>query len=255
MFYQFNHPATVDYFRIETGVNFSFPTHIHECFELITVCSGQMQVRIDGRTESLQAGESVLIFPHQTHSMESGECRHHLCIFSPKLVSAYVARHAGAIPQSNRLILPPELLAQVLKMDETDGLLAKKGLLYLVCDAFEKGREYLPRSEKASGLIGHVFLYIEKNYKDKCDLRGLAATLGYDYAYLSRYFKKTVGMGFNTYVNIYRLEHACFLLENGVGSILECAEECGYPSIRSFNRNFKLHFGMTPHEYLSRSRR
>ncbi len=252
MFYQIIHPAAVDHFRIETAENFSFPAHIHECFELITVRSGQMQVRIDERCEQLRAGESVLIFPNQIHSLESAECEHHLCIFSPKLVSAFSSRRAHLLPESGRLTLPPFLLEELLKATEEESVLAKKGLLYFICDFFDQGRAYLPRRTDKQELRDKIFLYIEQNYKEKCDLKGLAAALGYDYAYLSRYFKRAVGIGFNSYVNIYRLNHACYLLENGKGSILSCAEESGFPSIRSFNRNFKLHFGLTPNEYLRR---
>ncbi|MBQ6946696.1 MAG: AraC family transcriptional regulator [Clostridia bacterium] len=254
MFYQFNHPATADYFRIESGTNFSFPAHIHECFELITVYSGTMRVNIDEQTEQLHAGESVLIFPGQTHSMDSALCQHHLCIFSPKLVPAFFSAHSQMMPKSARLTLPPLLLEETLNIEETASILAKKGLLYLICDTFDKGRVYLPRAEKAQGLIEKIFLYITQNYKETCDLKSMAAQLGYDYAYLSRFFKRTTGISFNKYVNMYRLDHACFLLENGTGSILTCAIESGYPSIRSFNRNFKSHLGLTPNEYLRQKR-
>ncbi len=250
MFYQFNHPATADYFRIEEGTDFSFPAHLHECFELITVCSGQMQVRIDDGCEWLQAGQSVLVFPGQTHSMASEKCRHHLCIFSPKLVSAFAAGRAQLLPENSRLTLPPYLLEKMLDATEKDSIPAKKGLLYLICETFDQGRVYHRRTDKTPGLIGKIFHYIEKNYRETCNLKGLAAALGYDHAYLSRFFKRTTGMGFNHYLKVYRLEHARFLLEQGGGSILECAQESGYASIRSFNRNFKEHFGLTPNEYL-----
>ena len=57
-------------------------------------------------------------------------------------------------------------------------------------------------------------------------------------------------MSFNSYVNIYRLNNAYYLFENTDGSILSAAIDSGFKSVRSFNHNFKKHFGMTPNEYI-----
>ena len=60
-------------------------------------------------------------------------------------------------------------------------------------------------------------------------------------------------MSYNSYVNVCRLNNAGYLLKNFDLSILECAIESGYKSLRSFNRNFKEYFGMTPIEYRHKS--
>ena len=49
MFYEFKHIGSSDYFVKEYGENFSFPPHMHLCFELITVLEGEMSVTVDGR--------------------------------------------------------------------------------------------------------------------------------------------------------------------------------------------------------------
>lgn len=252
MFYQFSHPATADYFLAEQGENFSFPAHIHECFEIIWVDAGKMQVSVGGAEIVLRAGQAVLIFPNQHHSMESRSCRHRLCIFSPKLVPAFTAKRAKSLP-SQAIFTPPAALLEALYV--SDNTIRRKGLLYLLCDEFDRGREYRTWERRGGEPMEKIFRFIERNYKERCTLQALAAELGYDYAYLSRYFKKTVGMGFNCYVNCYRLNHACFLFDNGKTEILECAAESGYESVRSFNRNFKAHFGLTPHEYLKRNQK
>lgn len=94
-----------------------------------------------------------------------------------------------------------------------------------------------------------IFAFVEESFASDCSLKKLAEKIEYDYAYLSRIFRKIVGISYNAYVNHYRLSHACYLMENTDFSIIQCAMESGYESIRSFNRNFKAYLGMTPTEY------
>ena len=52
------------------------------------------------------------------------------------------------------------------------------------------------------------------------------------------------------YVNDFRLSHACRLLtDNRNFTIQAIADESGYSSLRSFQRQFKENLGMTPVEY------
>ena len=44
-----------------------------------------------------------------------------------------------------------------------------------------------------------------------------------------------------------------YLMDNTDGSIMQCALESGFDSIRSFNRNFKERFAITPVQYRKRT--
>ncbi len=94
-----------------------------------------------------------------------------------------------------------------------------------------------------------IFTFVDKNFDNDCSLTDLAKEIGYNYSYLSRYFKNIVGVTFNEYVNNYRLNHACYLIKNNSVSILQCALESGFVSLRTFNRSFKQRFGITPTQY------
>ena len=106
--------------------------------------------------------------------------------------------------------------------------------------------------EDNENVPAQIFEFVEKNYNDNCELLSLAENTGYSYSYLSRYFKNITGISFNTYKNRYRINKACYLMDNFNYSILHCALESGYKSIRSFNRNFKNTLGITPIEYRSK---
>ena len=61
MFYEYNHLGSPDYLKIEKNKNFSFPSHLHQCFEIIIILSGEMDVIIDGKKYTLKKGEASLV--------------------------------------------------------------------------------------------------------------------------------------------------------------------------------------------------
>lgn len=248
MFYQFHHLGSPDYLKVEKGKDFSFPPHLHQCFEIIVILDGTMDVTVDGKVHTLAAGQSVLIFPNQIHAMRSSRSRHLLVIFSPRLVQAYASRLADRVPEDNAFFPDGYLVEGLSKLHEA-GKEMRKGILYALCGQFDEGARYRERGADNKNLLYRIFSYVEQRYAEECTLGAMAETLGYDYSYLSRYFKKAVGLSFNEYVNHYRLSQSCYLLENSDRSILQCAMESGFSSIRSFNRNFKEQFGITPVQY------
>lgn len=251
MFYEFKHPMRADYFEVETGTDFDFPAHMHHCFEFVTVTDGSMTVSADGNDYTITKGKGILIFPNQIHSFSTSDSsRHILCLFSPNLVSAFSNSVKGKLPLDNSFELDDYLLDILARVSEED-VLEIKGILYLIASSFGKKASYIASQDAPIPLLYRIFRFIEDNYRDKCSLSALAVDIGYDYAYLSRYFKKTVGMSYNDYVNNYRLNHACYLLTNTEKSVLEVSCECGFNSLRSFNRNFKELIGRSPAHYRS----
>ena len=125
----------------------------------------------------------------------------------------------------------------------------KKGLLYSLCGQFNKTAEYVKKNADGQSLLYKIFSFVEENFNTDCSLSSLANIIGYDYSYLSRYFKKTIGISFNSYVTNYRLSYACYLMENTEQSILQCAYNSGFASLRNFNRCFKESFNITPSHY------
>lgn len=249
MFYQFNHLGSPDYLKLEIGENFSFQPHLHQCFEIIIILSGEMQITVDQKDFTLKKNEALLIFPNQIHSLRSDKCKHMLCIFSPKLVQAFSSKLAGKTPVNNKFI-PDEYLVNALsKLNPQSKTSERKGVLYSLCSQFEKNAEYILKTTDKQNLLYKIFSFVENNYKKECSLTELAASTGYDYSYLSRYFRKTVGISFNAYVNHSRLSHACYLMKNSDMPIIQCAYDSGFTSLRSFNRNFKAYYKITPAEY------
>ncbi len=245
MLYELKHPIISDYFKIEKGHNYNFPPHIHRHFEFIAVTDGELTVTVGQREYVLSKRRALLIFPNQIHALVSKkENSHILCIFSPELVKAFSKNVSSKLPTDNSFEVS-EFYVDRLKRGDFDTIDAK-GFLYSVCGEFAKDAKYIDTERQSTDLLLRILAFVEENRNGECTLKKLSESISYDYAYLSKYFKRTVGISFCDYVNAYRLGDACYLLKNTTKPITDIALECGYKSIRSFNRNFKQSFGVTP---------
>ena len=87
-------------------------------------------------------------------------------------------------------------------------------------------------------------------------LREVSAAIGSNMKYLSLYLNKMLGLTFYEYVNKFRVEEACVLIQrmerDGRRNMAEVAQLSGFNSLSSFNRYFKKEKGVTPKEYYYR---
>ena len=253
MFYETRNSLSADLVKIERGVDFSFPAHMHSSFELITVTEGEMEVTVDGNTYQLGELDALLIFPHQTHSFATkGTSKHFLCIFSTKLVSAFDNLHASSIPTDSRMKLSKEVLDRLERMSNAESVIGVKGALYSICADFDMQRSSAGRRDYDGDLMHKIIDFVKYHYKEECSLAALSQYTSYHYAYLSKFFRERFGVSFTEYVNRYRISKACYLLGNGREAVLNIALDSGYATLRSFNRSFKAVMGMTPTEYRSK---
>lgn len=253
MFYESENLLSVDEPKFECGLDFSFPPHLHGSFELVSVTEGEMRVTVDGKECTLKAGEAILVFPNQVHALstESHSC-HFLCIFSPKLVQAYSKVFLTKVPE-NACFTPSPFLLEELKNDRVRGnLLSLKGILYALCGEFDRTAVYKARENASETLLFRIFEFVETNFRGDASLSALSLHTSYHYVYLSKYFRECTGIPYAEYVSRYRVSEACYALQNTDRTILQTALDCGFDSLRSFNRNFKKIVGITPSEYRGR---
>ena len=251
MVYEFQNSLRDDFIRIINGGRFNSPPHLHNSFEFIRITGGEMIIKIDGAPISLQAGDSLLIFPNQIHEFKDvNDSAYFICIFSPNLVSAFTKSTDSKIPSSNLFTPSKSTLSLITdkNFDKEKNILRKKSALYALCADFDEGASYVKRCSN-DHLISKIFVFIEENFKRKCTLEALSSHTGYHYVYLSRFFKQYTGLTFIECVNRYRIYEACRLLKASEMSILQIAYECGFDSLRTFNRVFKRLSGSSPTEW------
>ena len=86
----------------------------------------------------------------------------------------------------------------------------------------------------------------------ECTLRELAATSKIPLHHLSKLINSHQHMNFSDFINQYRVQYACHLLNDKTKQNLTLeaiGTECGFGSRSNFNRAFKKHTGQTPTEY------
>ena len=244
MFFESQHSLNGNEFVLSEEASLSFPIHIHRSFEYFEQIKGSTVVFIGNKRYHFREGESVLIFPLQPHSYSSknnGLMR--LCIFSPEMVAEFYKSNESRIPADNKFVCT---LSNKLSLDN---VFYKKSLAYFICAEFEKGRKYIEPSDKSENkLLVDLLLFADENYCNSCLLRDAAVKIGYDYAYISKFFKRRVGISFRQYVNNLRIKESKSLLRSGK-SIEQILESCGFSSLRSFDRVFRKETGITPSDY------
>lgn len=94
-----------------------------------------------------------------------------------------------------------------------------------------------------------ILSYIEMNYMDDISLEMLARTVYLTPAYLSRFFKKQLGVNFYEYLKKVRLRHAVEELRETDHKIIDIAIANGFSGATVFNRAFQETYHLSPKQY------
>lgn len=229
--------------------NLNWHIHYHESFEICYILSGEIDITIDNILYNLTSGNAVIIFPRQLHSYETiKSSKMRIITFLPQLVPEFTNRYKNMIPEKNNI----ESISALTEFFNPKNTFAQKGLIYSVLGLLTENIKFKEAaSNEESQVLLKILKFVEKNYKQNCNLQSVAYELSYGYSYLSRTFKKRMGMGYTEYLNKYRINRALYMLSHKKHmQIQEIAEQCGYDSLCSFNRNFKQFTGHTPREMI-----
>lgn len=97
--------------------------------------------------------------------------------------------------------------------------------------------------------ISKITDYIEENFSQKLLLSDLAKLEHLSLTYLSHFFKDTLGMTFQAYLNARRVEYAKKLFDTTTMNILEISLESGFSDPRYMSKFFLKYFGYTTSQY------
>lgn len=133
------------------------------------------------------------------------------------------------------------LLGSLIGREDTMEEFAAAVLFAILADVSE-GRSQRPHYVRRAADM------ITANYMDKITVESIAETLRIDRRYLSRIFKKRMGISVKDYIIKVRMERAMEHLASGK-SVALSAELVGYVDAFNFSKMFKKHTGMSPKEY------
>ena len=114
---------------------------------------------------------------------------------------------------------------------------------------------YLSSARTASAAFSlrtaQVIAYIEKRFAENITVMEIAENLGVSTSFLSRVFKKEIGLSVHEYLNQYRITKSLSLLETH--SVTQTGYLCGFCDNSHFISVFKKHMKVTPMQYKTRT--
>ena len=126
-----------------------------------------------------------------------------------------------------------------------------KTVLLKVFDIIESddSKTYLFQRKDHHLLCFNIMNYIDNNITSIDGAMTFSEVFGYNYTYLSRFFKKITGENISTYITNKKLFLAKEMLSSSDTSITEIANQLHYSSIHVFSRAFKNKFKISPIDY------
>ena len=247
-----NYPQSETFFSAMHNIDFSYPSHLHGCFEVSFCVRGEVTIAVAGQSESITAGKGILIPPNTIHSYQTN-CKsdYYTILFSCRLLSDISALFSRKHPMRYTFSFKDKLIEHLLGFYSDQSLFGAKSVLYLMAEAFIKENRFIVKEKVDDDLTIKIISYIQENLCEQLTLSDLSNYLGYNYYYISKRVKQTFNMPFSSLLSQYRVAEAKNLLSSGKFSISQVALSCGFGSIRTFNRVFLKLTGQTPSQYLS----
>ena len=262
--------------------NAHLPLHWHTNVEICYFLQGGFRARVDNKCYDVQNQQLILVNSGQLHHVGENSVGEHRGI---SLV-ADMNFWQNLCPDLDSLefelsICPdrvPELKNLMTNLYEAcrtysytrelhpDSTFSDRELLQiygLICMIYYTLTKYFSRRRKAGSSyrlsaressLQDIIQYIYTHYTEHLMLKDIASHYNISCEYLSRLFKKKLGLTYKEYLYSIRLTHACRLLAHTEKSILDISMEAGFPDMRAFSQQFNRVYHTTPKEYRRRYR-
>lgn len=231
-----------------------WPAHFHKNIELAYMMEGTAHASADGKDCHLTKGDFFIAFPESVHYYD--ECKNTnavVIIVSADLFPEYSEIFLTKQPQSPILCDAPEDAHQIIRLLEQNFLRyshhVKKGLILSLMGILFTNMDFADNTNTSYSSFQKIISYCSNNYKSEISVQSMAKALHISPSHISHIFSNKFNTSFSEYINMLRLIDAERLLKNTSKTVTEIAFESGFESIRTFNRVFKNHFGVTPVQY------
>ena len=235
------------------------------------VIDGQLTITYDERKVSLKDKDFLLVNAFQTHGLELGKETLATCFrVNVEVLSGYydvskmefvgdTTKEDSGRHNALRRLMDRCIAYYYGKKSENGRILLKLMSLYyeitecLIAD-FSVVKKNVPdknAKEYEEDLIREMTRYIQLNFHSPLRLEDLAEHFYLSPAYVSRYFKKKLGVNFAKYIANLRLDEAVADLEKTDKPLTRIAMDCGFSNLASFNKAFKERYQVNPKNYRS----
>ncbi len=255
-----------------------FPEHTHDYIEMVYMCQGKTEQRINGQTIRLIAGETLILNQYAKQEIlpagegdiavnfiilpqffgkalemmgeEETPLRRFIidCIAGKENTDGYLHFKTGDILPIQNLF---ENLLYTFIHDTQNKRKINEFTMGLLLLQFINHSDRLAYPDKEKGAVIQTLKYIEENYQNG-SLTEIAGLLHYDFYWLSREIKQKTGKTFTELMQEKRLSQAEYLLQNSNMNVSDIATTVGYRNMSYFHRIFAERFGLSPKKYRKR---
>lgn len=231
--------------------------HFHSSIEVVYLLRGSMVVTLNGQPHTLVAGQGAISSHYTLHSYESTDSEAFVLIvpldFVPsfqKLLTTHCFQSAVFIDAVGSE-LPRCMRSIAAACTKAANPILLKGYAY-TCMGLLAQRLGLVEigNRRGADFAREVLSYMQENYLSELTSATVSAHFGYSQSRFLHLFSAQFGYGFCQYLNILRCRHAAGLMLNENIGMAEAAMASGFDTMRTFYRNFKQVFGMTPTQFL-----
>lgn len=249
-------PANIVCFQRQRADELNKPRRgraLHHRFVLMCALRSAVTVCVDDRNLRLNAGEALLVFPFQFHHYQSPQRADISWLFVTFELSD--AEPLAAL-RYRPFVLTPRLralAAELVEAYETERTEELPVLLLALLLARMRRLKHstpqpapAPAPEPEQGLMLRINQIAQRAGGPPPSIKELARSLGISPSHLRARFRASCGVSIGRHLRRLRLEQACGLLRLGPQRVSEIAEQCGFGSIYSFSRAFRLAYGTSP---------
>lgn len=242
----------------------NYPRHFHSNVEIQYALEGSFAVFVNSTRYELNQGDLLVIFPFQLHQKKDNYNNHREMVItvSTSVLNDYRNCLATCLPacpviKSDKITeechAVLKWLSKTRSADEDIDRL-RKSLINTVFWYFVQNVELLDIDD-CYKTIPQIVKHCEKHcFDENLSLDSISHDLGISKFYISRMFSQRLRITFSKYINNLRIDHACRLLKTTDDSITQIALDCGYNTIRHFNRIFLEQTGTTPRDFREKNK-
>ena len=258
--------------RFYVNKNFSYFAHWHPETEIVRVTQGKMLAGLNQRSRIMRQGDICILKSGDIHYYESmdPESEVQIALIRPELIKQTFSRHGREWEASSRFLTKEEICARgpgevyrlldrlekewneqrewYREMSRTYAVQLLVEISRCYRPPFGDGKETTGRTPEAVQFLRDVLTYIEDHVEEELTVKTLGQIFHMDADYLGKRIGQATGMHFKTYLNLIRIYRAQEKLLATDETVLQIAYECGFQSVRNFNRVFKAVRGRTPTE-------
>lgn len=267
-------PATINYssydeqpdFLIEK-YTFKLPLplmHYHHSYELYYILNGARDYFIGDQFLSATEGEFVLVPKEELHRTAGKGASRILIYFSDRFLEQYFSKEiiAELLSDYQAKVFTPDPVTQKRMVSAMTAMLTEyeqkerpinltkcaEYLFELLFLLHTTENQHVAPQEK-NIKFSQIIKYINEHFAEIKTIEDVASTFYISPSYLSRLFRRELGVPLFTYLNTVKIREACLLLRDEKQRITDVSLNCGFNTSSYFCKVFESHMKMSPREY------